>query len=273
VEALIMWDKLCSSLAIVAYLTVFFTVIRGFYREQPLNSQLLRLLLFIAVMTHSAQLYRIMLTPNGIDWGLLTSMSFSVLLMSVLLLILGVRRLPPMLCLLICPGAVVSILLTTFLDGQYVIKNYLGVALETHIFLSFIAYALLALAFIQSMVFALQHYFLRHKLAMQLPRWLLPLQSMETLLFDWIGLGWVFLTASIVTGLLFVDNFMAQHVAHKTFFSICAWLIFSALWLGRWRFGWQGVTAVKGTSMGFLLLVIGFLGSKFVLEVLLRANS
>lgn len=267
-----MWDKLFSSLAIVAYLTVFFTVVRGFYREQPLNPQLLRLLLLIAIITHGAQLYRIMLTPKGVDWGLLTSMSFSMLLMSMLLLILSVRRLPQALCLLISPGAVASILLTTFLDGQYVVKNHLGVALEAHIFLSFIAYALLALAFIQAMVFALQHYFLRHKLAMQLPRWLLPLQSMETLLFDWIRLGWVFLTASIVTGLIFVDNFMAQHLVHKTFFSICAWLIFSALWLGRWRFGWQGVIAVKGTSIGFLLLAIGFLGSKFVLEVLLQAN-
>lgn len=263
-----MWDKLFSSLAIVAYLTVFFTVVRGFYREQPLNPQLLRFVLLIAVVAHGAQLSRIMLTPDGIDWGLLASLSFSMLLMSVLL-ILSVRRLPQALCLLICPGAVVSILLTTFLDGQYVIKSHLGAALEAHIFLSFIAYALLALAFIQSMMFALQHYFLRRKLAMQLPRWLLPLQSMETLLFDWIRLGWFFLTASIVTGLIFVDNFMAQHLAHKTFFSICAWLVFSALWLGRWRFGWQGVIAVKGTSIGFLLLVVGFFGSKFVLEVVL----
>ncbi len=265
-----MWDKLFSSLAIVAYLTVFFTVVRSFYQEQTVHPKLLRLLLLIAVAAHGSQLYRFMVTPGGVDWGLLASVSLSIVLMSVLLLILSMRRLPQALYLLICPGAVVAILLTTFLDGRHVIKNNFGTALEAHIFLSFIAYALLALAFIQSMVFSLQHYFLRHKLAMQLPRWLLPLQTMETLLFDWIRLGWVFLTASIITGLVFVDNFMGQHLAHKTFFSICAWLVFSALWLGRWRFGWQGVTAVKGTSIGFLLLVLGFLGSKFVLEVLLR---
>jgi ABC-type uncharacterized transport system permease subunit len=264
-----MWDKLFSSLAIVPYLTVFFTVMRSFYQEQPVNPQLLRFLLCIAVVMHGVQLSRIMLTPSGIDWGLLASLSFSLLLMSILLLILSVRKLPPALCLLISPCAVVAILLTGFIDGQHVIKHNLSAALEAHIFLSFIAYALLALAFVQSMVFALQYYFLRHKLVMQLPRWLLPLQSMETLLFDWIRLGWFFLTASIVTGLIFVDNFLAQQVAHKTFFSLCAWMVFSALWLGRWRFGWQGVIAVKGTSIGFLLLALGFFGSKFVLEVLL----
>jgi hypothetical protein len=265
-----MWDKIFSSLAIVAYLTAFFSVIRSFYQEQQVHPKLLRLLLLIAVMAHGAQWYLLMVTPTGVDWGLLASLSLSTAVMSLLWLVLSVGRLPQALCLLICPGAVFAILLTTFFDRQQLVKSNFGPALETHIFLSLIAYALLGLAFIQSMVFALQHYFLRHKLAMQLPRWVLPLQTMETLLFDWIRLGWLFLTASILTGLAFVDNFLTQHLAHKAFFSICAWLVFSVLWLGRSRFGWQGIAAVKGTSIGFLLLVLGFFGSKFVLEVILN---
>lgn len=267
-----MWDKIFASLAIVAYLTVFFSVMRSFYQAQTLSPQLLQGLLLFAVITHAAQLYISMVTPIGVDWSLLASISVSTALMTFLLLVLSANKSVYALSLMICPSAVTVILADLLLTRHQVLKSALGPALEAHIFLSLIAYALLALAFVQALVFALQYYLLRHKKVLALPSWVLPLQTMETLLFDWVRLGWFFLSASILTGLLFVDNFLQQHVAHKAFFSVCAWLVFSVLWVGRSRFGWQGVSAIKGVSIGFLFLVIGFLGSKFVLEIILHVN-
>ena len=83
------------------------------------------------------------------------------------------------------------------------------------------------------------------------------------------ALGFVLLSIAIATGAFLLDDLFAQHVAHKTVLTLMAWLVFAILLLGRhWR-GWRGRTAVRFTLTGFLLLLIGFIGSKFVLELVL----
>jgi ABC-type uncharacterized transport system permease subunit len=57
---------------------------------------------------------------------------------------------------------------------------------------------------------------------------------------------------------------------HHTVLSILAWLIFGSLLLGRLRFGWRGKTATRWTIGGFIVLLLGYFGWKFVLEVLLN---
>jgi ABC-type uncharacterized transport system permease subunit len=52
-------------------------------------------------------------------------------------------------------------------------------------------------------------------------------------------------------------------------FSVAGWLAFAVLLFGRWRYGWRGRTALKWILTGTLLLVLGYLGSKFVREIVL----
>ena len=59
---------------------------------------------------------------------------------------------------------------------------------------------------------------------------------------------------------------------HKTVFGILSWLIFAALLGGRRLYGWRGRVAVRWTLTGFLMLVLAYLGSRFVLEVILGRN-
>lgn len=83
---------------------------------------------------------------------------------------------------------------------------------------------------------------------------------------DWFHL----LTLALGFGFFTIDNFFAQHLAHKTAFSIVSWLVYGALLIGHWKFGWRGQKAVRFTLLGFGLLALGFIGSKFVLEMLLN---
>jgi len=85
-------------------------------------------------------------------------------------------------------------------------------------------------------------------------------------------LGFVLLTGALWLGAISVDNLMAQHLVHKTVFSVLSWLIFGILLIGRWRMGWRGHRAVTFTLWGFGFLLLGFLGSKFVLEVILKIS-
>ncbi len=71
--------------------------------------------------------------------------------------------------------------------------------------------------------------------------------------------------------LIFFEDFFAQHLAHKTFFSIFSWIFFAILLWGRHTQGWRGKTAVRWTLSGFITLAVAYWGTKFVLEVLLSS--
>jgi len=140
--------------------------------------------------------------------------------------------------------------------------------LALHVLLSVLSAGLLTLAAAQSVALALQDRLLhRHSLAgfSRFP----PLQTMEALLFQMIAVGFALLSATLLTGLWFVHDWMAQHLAHKTILSITAWLIFGTLLWGRWRHGWRGRTAIRWALTGYGMLVLAYFGSKFVLEHML----
>ena len=97
-----------------------------------------------------------------------------------------------------------------------------------------------------------------------------PLVQLEALLFRSLSASFLLLTLALVTGVMFVENLLAQHLWHKTVLSFLSWLVLGALLFGRWRFGWRGPRAVKLTLTSMLLLLLAYFGSKFVLEMLLK---
>jgi len=117
---------------------------------------------------------------------------------------------------------------------------------------------------------AVQDYYLRHKKPLKVMRHLPPLQVMETLLFQLIITGFVLLTLSLLSGAIFVENMFAQHLAHKTLLSSLAWLVFAGLLWGRWQYGWRGRIVLQWTLTGFMVLMLAYLGSKLVLELILQ---
>ena len=108
-----------------------------------------------------------------------------------------------------------------------------------------------------------------------LPRFLQglpPLLTMEQLLFRIIAAGFVLLTLTLASGILFSEALFGKPMSftHKTVFGILSWIIFAALLAGRALYGWRGRVAMRWTLAGFLSLVLAYIGSKFVLEVLLQ---
>ena len=101
----------------------------------------------------------------------------------------------------------------------------------------------------------------------------LPLLTLERLTFRFVSAGFVLLTATLLAGWLFGDLLYGAQAAwrwdHKTVFSLLSWFTFALLLIGRWRFGWRGRKAVRVLYIGTLLLLLGYAGSRFVLEVIL----
>lgn len=101
-----------------------------------------------------------------------------------------------------------------------------------------------------------------------------PLLTLERLTFRFVEAGFVLLSATLLVGWLFAEILYGPGLAwkwnHKTVFSVLAWLVFAGLLIGRIRLGWRGLKAIRVLYLGAGLLLLGYAGSSFVLEVILR---
>ena len=141
-----------------------------------------------------------------------------------------------------------------------------------HIITSIIAFGVLCIAGVYALFSAMIDYLLRRHRFNRLVQTLPALETLEHLMFLLITTGFIVLTVSLVTGLIWVNDIFGQHLAHKTLLSIFAWLVFAVLIWGRWRRGWRGRMAVRMTLIGITLLLLSYFGSKLILEVVLQRS-
>jgi ABC-type uncharacterized transport system permease subunit len=144
-------------------------------------------------------------------------------------------------------------------------------AFKLHLALAMIAYGLFVIALLHATLMAVAERQLHLKsgfAVMKLP----PLLTLEKLLFRVIGAAFVFLTLTLATGIAFSETLFgrALRADHKTVFAVLSWITFGLLLAGRWLYGWRGRTATRFTLGGFVLLVLAYVGSRFVLEVVLH---
>lgn len=143
--------------------------------------------------------------------------------------------------------------------------------LLAHITASISAVSVLMLAFIQALLLRQVESDLKHH-TLQWARLMPPLETMERLLFAAVWAGLVLLLLAIGSGFVALDDLFSQRgMVHHTVLLSAAALVYMVLLIGRYRLGWRGTTAVRWVIGATILLVLGYFGSKFVLEVLLAA--
>ncbi len=155
-----------------------------------------------------------------------------------------------------------------FLPFPTAAKPYVW-AIDLHIFLSIIAYALL---FVSSLVAVNLGWQIKHMKSHVFDTHNMTINSLlknEEKLFKLIFLGWLFLSCALVTGIIFVQGFLSQGMGHKIIFSLLAWVLFAILIVGRVTKGWRGKKAIKLNLIAMTLLMLGFLGSYVVLDYLI----
>jgi len=265
--------SLTLPLAIVLYLSAGFLEIRqrGMAQMTQLMRWLPKLLLLVAICAHAAALGGYLFSDQTtLNVHILHLFGLLALLVAMLSLSFSVSKPSAMLDLSIYPVAILSLLMLLLPHGGIFIDHY-DQRMGAHIISSLLAYALLSICALLAIQIAVQDTLIRRGRIIW-PFQHLSIMSQEKLLFRLMTFGVLLLTVSLVTGLLFVDNLFAQHLAHKTALSIMSWLVFTGLLLGRWRFGWRGRLAIRLTLAGMLLLLLAYFGSKFVLEVVLHES-
>lgn len=231
----------------------------------------IRLLVLAAWLLHGAVLY--IQFPSGGAWNLSLTSAFSLVAWVVvaLYLLAALTRPADGLGILVLPVAALTVL-AEWLWARQIPLPFITAWQAAHIVISILAYSLLTLAAVQSLLLLVQEEQLRHKHPGGLIRALPPLETMETLLFQLIGLGFLLLTLTLVSGVFFSEAVFGQPLRfnHHMVLSLLAWVVYGILLFGHWRLGWRGRPAIRWTLAGFLLLVLAYFGSKFVLEVLLK---
>ncbi|MBC3885442.1 cytochrome C assembly family protein [Undibacterium griseum] len=180
----------------------------------------------------------------------------------------------------IFPPAVAVVVLPAIFPGNMIALTGKTTMFPWHVAVALLAYSTLTIAAFHAVIMSLQDKHL-HKLQSQTRPWLnavidkLPaLMTMEKVLFHMITLGFILLTLTVLSGVVFSEQVLgvAFKWDHKTILSLLSWLLFAILLAGRhWR-GWRGRTVLNFTLTGFLTLLLAYVGSRFVLEVLLHRS-
>jgi len=227
----------------------------------------------VAVVLHGIGLWRALWSPAGIDLSLFNAASLLGWLTALTLIAAAVRQPLHSLGLIVYPFALLTLLLAQTLGVPTATMVPVGAPVDIHVIASVAAYAVLGLASAQALLLAWQESALRRRRAGPVLGFLPPLQGMESLLFHLVAIGFVLLSAALISGWLFVDNLFAQDLVHKTVISMIGWLVFAGLLIGRTVAGWRGRTAIRWTLWGFVLLAVAYFGSKVVVELIIGQGA
>lgn len=226
----------------------------------------------IAIALHAWMLWQYLFTVAGLDLSIFNTISLLTWLISTILISLAIRGAVENLGIIVFPSTALAIGLKNSFSASHV-TEVVNAPLEIHIIISIAAYSVLSIAAVQAILLTIQDRQLRNKRPGGFIRALPPLQSMEAMLFQLIALGFVLQSISLLTGFIFLEDMLAQHLVHKTVLTIIAWMVFGTLLWGRWKFGWRGRTAIRWTLSGFAVMALGYLGSKVVLEIIIGHST
>jgi ABC-type uncharacterized transport system permease subunit len=258
-------------------------------REQALaagTSPAGRVLLFGALVAHGLLLHMTIFPADAMVFG------FAFALSAMLWLGAGIYWIESFffrldgLRLLLMPLACIASLLPLVFGGVRVLTYAADPLFKFHFVLANVAYGLLTIAALHAFLMLFVERRLhaqratsgrRASLAQRdwLSGWLdtlPPLLTLEKLLFRLITAGFVLLTLALASGVWFSEQLIdrALKFDHKTVFALLSWVMFGALLIGRhWR-GWRGRAALRWVLASFAALLLAYVGSRFVLEVLLH---
>lgn len=226
------------------------------------------LLIAIGISIHSNELYASILIGAGFNLSLGNIASLIGLELALISLIAALEpSLRGISASLLLLGAVAAT--ATGFDSLPDGMAAMTWQVRVHVLISVISYGLLTVGAIVALFAILQERQLRARELSSLTHLFAPLETTEALLFAITAAGFAGLALAILSGLTFVENLFAQHLVHKTAFSLLALFVFGTLLAGRHFYGWRGTRAINLYLGGFILLCFAYFGARLILEQVL----
>ncbi len=233
-------------------------------------------LLWIALAIHAAALGVALFAGDGLNLGFSHAVSLIVWLTLVSYVVLGQdARLTRLALLYLAPVAIVAAALPLLWPAHRVVDYAASWTFRLHLVSAILAYALFAVAALHGILMLFLEKRLHDGALLAGAPALPSLMKVEKLLFRLVFVAFAMLTITLVTGIFFSEETFGKpfQVTQKTVFAVMSWLIFAGLLIGHWQQGWRGKVAVRWTLTGFALLLLSYIGSKFVLEIILHRTT
>ena len=250
---------------------------RGATLAQPLVGLLPweRVLLLGALLLHGVTLGREIFADGEMRFGFSVALSLMLWLAIAMYWIESFYARMEGLQMLGLPLVALCVLLPALFPSQHLLVNADSPAFRAHFLVAMLAYSLFTLAALHALLMAAAEKRLHQGHLSPLLASLPPLLTMEKLLFRLIHLAFLLLTLTLISGIFFSETLFGKALSfnYKTVFAIVSWLIFAALLVGRHLRGWRGRLALRWTLTGFVALLLAYVGSRFVLEVILGRVS
>jgi ABC-type uncharacterized transport system permease subunit len=227
----------------------------------------------VALVLHGMLLYRRVIVADGLDLGIANAISMLVWLTVLIYWLAGLafEGLAGILGLL-APIAFLAVVLTAVVPTHHIVTYGGDPLFALHFGIAMLAYSLFIVATVHAVVMLFEEKWLHRGLLPPFLKSLPPLLVMEALLFRMLLAAFVLLTLTLVSGVFFSEQLFGKPftLTHKTVFGIASWFIFGGLLVGHYLRGWRGRIAVYWTLAGFTALLLAYVGSKVVLELILR---
>lgn len=224
-----------------------------------------------ALLIHAISLRLTIHQPDGVHFSFALALSLMLWLAGLIYWLESFRARMEGLQPLVLPVSALCSMLPLFFPQTHLVTHTQAPGFHLHFLTAMLAYSLFTLAALHAVFMGyverrLHHRELSHRLVC-LP----PLMTMEAVLFRILTLAFLLLTLTLGSGFFFSEALFGQpfRFDHKTIFAILSWLIFAALLLGRLVYGWRGKVALRWTLAGFMILLLAYIGSRFVLEIVL----
>ena len=268
-----------SSILLSLFVSVTYGVLAAYFwraqergEENALSRGIMGHMVLIPLILHGYLLSSSMFADGGFNLNITNA--FSLIIWLTLLVYAMARFFYALggLQALVLPLAAFAVLLPEFFPAAHQLQNTGLLAFKAHLVAAMLAYSLFTIAVLHAVLISQVEKRLHHATLPRILQNLPPLLTMETLLFRMIGIGFVLLTLTLASGMLFSEEIFgkAWQFNHKALFGLVSWLVFAVLLWGLRFHGWRGRIAVRWTVSGFVFLLLAYLGSKFVLEVLLH---
>lgn len=229
-----------------------------------------RLVIAAALVIHAAGLYDALFA----DIGMRFSFSFALSLMMWLAVLIywlesfmaRMEGMQPM----VLPLAAICTILPVIFPNVHLVAHANATGFKLHFLAAMLAYSLLTLSALHAIFMGFTERALHNRSLKRSLSSLPPLLAMESLLFKMLLVGFILLTLTVGSGVFSEEIFgKALTIDHKTLFAFASWGIFATLLIGRHAWGWRGKRALRWTLAGFALLILAYVGSRFVAEVVL----
>lgn len=239
---------------------------------RSLSPMLENLAILLPLTLHGTLLYHSIFQPDGLKLGVGHAISAIAWLTVAVYWLASMRNNLEGLQGFVLPFAAISLGAPLLLPATHTLLHSELPIFKIHLHIAILAYSLFTIAAMHALLMAIAERSLHHSrplsaLLQRLP----PLLTMEHLLFRILWAGFALLTLTLASGMLFSEELFgkALQISHKTLFALISWCIYAVLLGGRLRYGWRGRTAIRWTLSGFAALLLAYIGSKFVLEIIL----